>query len=205
MLRFDTRHGAAPLETGRSPAGAAHAAAHAAARPPASAARATLAAAVTSTFAAALPARRGVAHPFELVGQEAQHHGALAVVEGVVQQQPLRTQGLVFLLAGLRFGVGRRAQGAQFGARVLRQRRGLRLQAFAPALAFAQDGAGAGFAAAIGKVGAIMTAFLFPILLATIGTSTLLYCLVVTSLLGAVVTWMFRIETTGVNLDRIGK
>lgn len=66
-------------------------------------------------------------------------------------------------------------------------------------------GAGAGFAAAIGKVGAIMTAFLFPILLASIGTSTLLYCLVVTSLLGAVVTWMFRIETTGVNLDRIGK
>ncbi|MBN3849805.1 MULTISPECIES: MFS transporter [Burkholderiaceae] len=66
-------------------------------------------------------------------------------------------------------------------------------------------GAGAGFAAAVGKVGAIMTAFLFPILLATIGTSTLLYCLVVTSLFGAVVTWIFRIETTGVNLDRIGQ
>lgn len=66
-------------------------------------------------------------------------------------------------------------------------------------------GAGAGFAAAVGKIGAILTAFLFPILLVTIGTSTLLYCLVVTSLLGAVVTWLFRIETTGVRLDQIGK
>ncbi|WP_395063827.1 MFS transporter [Paraburkholderia silvatlantica] len=66
-------------------------------------------------------------------------------------------------------------------------------------------GVGAGFAAAVGKVGAIMTAFLFPILLASIGTSTLLYCLVVTSLLGSIVTWLFRIETTGVRLDQIGK
>lgn len=66
-------------------------------------------------------------------------------------------------------------------------------------------GAGAGFAAAVGKIGAILTAFLFPILLVSIGTSTLLYCLVVTSLLGAVVTWLFRIETTGVRLDQIGK
>ncbi|QGZ65236.1 MFS transporter [Paraburkholderia acidisoli] len=66
-------------------------------------------------------------------------------------------------------------------------------------------GAGAGFAAAVGKIGAILTAFLFPILLVSIGTSTLLYCLVVTSLLGAVVTWLFRIETTGVRLDEIGK
>jgi nitrate/nitrite transporter NarK len=66
-------------------------------------------------------------------------------------------------------------------------------------------GAGAGFAAAVGKIGAILTAFLFPILLVSIGTSTLLYCLVVTSLFGAVVTWLFRIETTGVRLDQIGK
>jgi hypothetical protein len=29
--------------------------------------------------------------------------------------------------------------------------------------------------------------------------------LVVTSVLGAIVTWMFRIETTGINLDEIGK
>jgi putative MFS transporter len=65
-------------------------------------------------------------------------------------------------------------------------------------------GKGAGFAAAVGKIGAVTTAFLFPILLASIGTTALLYILVVTSLLGAVVTWMFRIETTGVNLAEIG-
>jgi MFS transporter, putative metabolite transport protein len=65
-------------------------------------------------------------------------------------------------------------------------------------------GKGAGFAAAIGKIGAVTTAFLFPILLASIGTTALLYILVVTSLLGAMITWMFRIETTGVNLAEIG-
>ena len=66
-------------------------------------------------------------------------------------------------------------------------------------------GMGAGFAAAFAKVGAVATAFLFPILLAGIGTRFLLYGLVVTSLLGAVVTWMYRIETTGVNLDTVGR
>jgi MFS transporter, putative metabolite transport protein len=66
-------------------------------------------------------------------------------------------------------------------------------------------GAGAGFAAAVGKIGAVATAFLFPILLTSIGTGPLLYILVATSILGAIVTWMFRIETTGVNLDEIGK
>ncbi|HTV73274.1 MAG TPA: MFS transporter [Candidatus Acidoferrales bacterium] len=65
-------------------------------------------------------------------------------------------------------------------------------------------GTGAGFAAAFAKIGAVATAFLFPILLSAIGTQLLLYILVVTSLLGALVTRMFRIETTGVNLDRIG-
>ncbi len=64
-------------------------------------------------------------------------------------------------------------------------------------------GKGAGFAAAFAKVGAVLTAFLFPILLSAIGTSALLYGLVVTSLVGAAVTWMFRIETTGVNLDQL--
>ena len=64
---------------------------------------------------------------------------------------------------------------------------------------------GAGLAAAIAKVGAVTTAFLFPILLADIGTQNLLYILVATSLLGACVTWRFRIETAGVNLDRIGE
>jgi MFS transporter, putative metabolite transport protein len=64
-------------------------------------------------------------------------------------------------------------------------------------------GAGAGFAAAFAKIGAVATAFLFPILLDAIGTRMLLYGLIVSSLLGAVVTWFFRIETAGVNLDQI--
>ncbi|GLK86272.1 MFS transporter [Ancylobacter defluvii] len=63
-------------------------------------------------------------------------------------------------------------------------------------------GKGAGFAAAFGKIGAVLTAFLFPILLAEIGTTYLLYGLAGTSLLGAAVTWRFRIETRGINLDR---
>ncbi len=66
-------------------------------------------------------------------------------------------------------------------------------------------GKGAGFAAAFAKIGAVATAFLFPILLVTLGTRLLLYGLVIASLLGAVVTWFYRIETTGVNLDRIGE
>jgi nitrate/nitrite transporter NarK len=66
-------------------------------------------------------------------------------------------------------------------------------------------GMGAGFAAAFAKVGAVTTAFLFPILLSGIGTSALLWCLVVASLLGAVVTWKYRIETTGLSLDQVGR
>jgi MFS family permease len=66
-------------------------------------------------------------------------------------------------------------------------------------------GMGAGFAAAFAKIGAVATAFLFPILLTSIGTRALLYGLIVTSLLGAVITWMYRIETTGLNLDEIGR
>ena len=65
-------------------------------------------------------------------------------------------------------------------------------------------GMGAGFAAAFAKIGAVTTAFLFPILLADIGTQALLYILIGTSLLGAVITWLFRIETTGINLETIG-
>jgi nitrate/nitrite transporter NarK len=64
-------------------------------------------------------------------------------------------------------------------------------------------GKGAGFAAAFAKIGAVMTAFLFPVLLDTIGTQLLLYCLIVTSLLGAVITYAFRIETTGVSLETL--
>ncbi len=65
-------------------------------------------------------------------------------------------------------------------------------------------GMGAGFAAAFAKIGAVLTAFLFPILLADIGTQALLYILVATSLLGAIVTWRLRIDTTGVSLEKIG-
>jgi MFS transporter, putative metabolite transport protein len=66
-------------------------------------------------------------------------------------------------------------------------------------------GMGAGFAAAFAKIGAVTTAFLFPVLMIAVGTRLLLYGLVVTSVLGAVVTWRYRIETTGINLDRIGQ
>lgn len=65
-------------------------------------------------------------------------------------------------------------------------------------------GSGAGFAASFAKIGAVATAFLFPVLLSEIGTATLLYILVGTSLLGAFVTWKFRIETMGVNLEDVG-
>jgi putative MFS transporter len=66
-------------------------------------------------------------------------------------------------------------------------------------------GMGAGFAASFAKIGAVLTAFLFPVLLHEIGTALLLYGLVGACLLGAVITWLFRIETTGVNLEHIGK
>jgi len=66
-------------------------------------------------------------------------------------------------------------------------------------------GKGAGFAAAFAKIGAVLTAFGFPILLSAIGQQALLYGLVAMSLLGAAVTWWFRIETTGVTLDDVGK
>jgi putative MFS transporter len=64
-------------------------------------------------------------------------------------------------------------------------------------------GTGAGFAASFAKVGAVMTAFLFPILLKDIGTDVLLLILVGTSLLGAVVTWAYAFETKGISLEKI--
>ena len=65
-------------------------------------------------------------------------------------------------------------------------------------------GLGAGFAASFGKIGAVLTAFFFPILLNAVGVATLLYLLVGASLLGALVTWRFQIETNGVNLEKVG-
>ncbi|HEV8713075.1 MAG TPA: MFS transporter [Candidatus Binatia bacterium] len=66
-------------------------------------------------------------------------------------------------------------------------------------------GIGAGFAASFAKLGAVTTSFLFPILLKDLGTATLLYLLIGTSLLGAVITWRFGIETKGINLETIGQ
>jgi MFS family permease len=62
-------------------------------------------------------------------------------------------------------------------------------------------GYGAGFAASFAKIGAVATAFLFPILLKDIGTQALLIGLIIASLLGAAATQAFRIETRGVLKD----
>lgn len=64
-------------------------------------------------------------------------------------------------------------------------------------------GLGAGFAASVGKVGAVTTALFFPFLLHTLGTAVLLSILIVLSLLGAWVTRHFAIETAGVNLETL--
>jgi len=65
-------------------------------------------------------------------------------------------------------------------------------------------GKGAGFAASFAKIGAVTTAFLFPVLLKDIGTEYLLCLLAATSIAGAAVTFLFRIETAGVDLESIG-
>ena len=62
-------------------------------------------------------------------------------------------------------------------------------------------GLGAGFAAACGKVGAVITAFFFPSLLHQLGSDRLLPLLALTSLLGALITWLYRIETRGMDLE----
>jgi MFS transporter, putative metabolite transport protein len=66
-------------------------------------------------------------------------------------------------------------------------------------------GKGAGFAASFAKIGAVSTAYLFPIMLAHLGTTRLLCILIGTSILGAVVTWIFRIETTGIDLEAVSR
>jgi len=62
-------------------------------------------------------------------------------------------------------------------------------------------GLGSGLAAAGGKLGAVLTAGLFPTLLGRWGMQRLLLLLVVTSLLGALVTWWQRLETAGRPLE----
>ncbi len=64
-------------------------------------------------------------------------------------------------------------------------------------------GLGSGLAAAAGKVGAVLTALLFPVLLQRFGPGPLLAALAASALLGAAVTWGFRIETRGLDLERL--
>jgi sugar phosphate permease len=54
---------------------------------------------------------------------------------------------------------------------------------------------GAGFAAAIAKLGAVLGTFLLPIIKDDLGVSNLLYILAFCCLLGAIVTYLLRIET----------
>ncbi len=65
-------------------------------------------------------------------------------------------------------------------------------------------GLGAGFAASVAKVGAVLTAFLFPFFLKEIATQYILFFLAGASLLGAFVTRRYGIETNGVNLEKVG-
>ena len=66
-------------------------------------------------------------------------------------------------------------------------------------------GKGAGFAASFAKLGAVLTAFLFPVILKDIGVQILLYVLVGTSVAGAAITIIFGIETRGVSLENGGR
>jgi MFS transporter, putative metabolite transport protein len=62
---------------------------------------------------------------------------------------------------------------------------------------------GAGFAASFAKLGGVLTAFFFPFLLHAIGTAALLYALACASIAGALVTWIFAIETKGLSLESL--
>ena len=61
-------------------------------------------------------------------------------------------------------------------------------------------GLGAGFAAAAGKLGAVVTALALPLLLRRWGVPLVLPGLAITSLLGAAVTWCWRVEPMGRDL-----
>ncbi|MGW1729123.1 MFS transporter [Streptomyces sp. NPDC002306] len=63
--------------------------------------------------------------------------------------------------------------------------------------------AGHGFAAGCGKLGAALGTFLFPVLLADVGESALLYGVAVICALGFVITFAFRVETRGRSLDEL--
>lgn len=64
-------------------------------------------------------------------------------------------------------------------------------------------GKGAGFAASFAKIGAVATAFLFPVLLLDLGQGIVLGLLIAASLIGALVTWRYRIDTRGIDLDTL--
>ena len=63
--------------------------------------------------------------------------------------------------------------------------------------------AGHGFAAACAKLGAAVGVFLFPILLESIGTSALLYCVAGTTVVALIITRVFKVETVGKSFDEI--
>lgn len=63
---------------------------------------------------------------------------------------------------------------------------------------------GAGFAASVAKLGAVVGTFFFPLLQERLGIPALLGLLALSSVLAAIVTLLFRINTTGLNLEKIG-
>ncbi|MFE7775005.1 MFS transporter [Streptomyces sp. NPDC057445] len=63
--------------------------------------------------------------------------------------------------------------------------------------------AGHGFAAGCGKLGAALGTFLFPVLLADVGESALLYGIAATTALAFLVTLAFRIEPAGRSLEEL--
>ncbi len=64
-------------------------------------------------------------------------------------------------------------------------------------------GLGAGLAAAAGKAGAVLTALLVPLLLEHWGRQALLIALATSSLAGALITWLLRIDTRGDHLEQL--
>jgi MFS family permease len=62
---------------------------------------------------------------------------------------------------------------------------------------------GAGFAAAFAKAGAVLGTFTLPILQKSIGTPTLLLLLSLLCVLAALITYIYRIETTGQSLEEV--
>jgi MFS family permease len=62
---------------------------------------------------------------------------------------------------------------------------------------------GAGFAAAFAKAGAVLGTFTLPILQKSLGTPILLILLAFGCLIAAVITYLFRVETTGRSLEAV--